>query len=388
MITQRYRKLTNGNYRIYFDYYNPEATPPRKTKFTKLVVSKDFSKQTRGKTPEDAIALDKATGKLNEWRNELRIGVDVSKLKVKALEYLEVFLRKQPQTEPVISNLRGALKQYLYDRIGEEDILLSKVNTEAFGIDFCQWMATKNKEGKLNRHPKTQRQIVTTIRRVLKSAIIEKQIAPGNQIAIREAFKAQSKLLEDEIKYYTKEEVLKLKKLAGNNHTRLGFLFSVATGQRLSDVKNAKWDDIGEEILKKEIGNEVVERSITVLNYTPIKTRRMNKKVTVQLKELANWVLDKMQEMRNGETIFWDITQSRSSISLEMRRWAKQAELENEHTFHAGRHTFAVLSLQAGMSIYAIQKLLAHSDITTTQRYAKFLNKTALEEMDDKFPEL
>lgn len=50
-------------------------------------------------------------------------------------------------------------------------------------------------------------------------------------------------------------------------------------------------------------------------------------------------------------------------------------------TFHIGRHTFATLSLSNHVPIESISKMLGHSDIRTTQIYAKMQEKTIYEDM-------
>lgn len=54
-----------------------------------------------------------------------------------------------------------------------------------------------------------------------------------------------------------------------------------------------------------------------------------------------------------------------------------RAEIPKEISFHCGRHTFATISLNLGMPLEAVQKLLGHKKIGTTQIYAKMLEETS-----------
>ncbi len=45
--------------------------------------------------------------------------------------------------------------------------------------------------------------------------------------------------------------------------------------------------------------------------------------------------------------------------------------IEKPVSFHSSRHSFATLALSKGMPIETVSKILGHTNIVTTQRYAK-----------------
>jgi site-specific recombinase XerD len=56
-------------------------------------------------------------------------------------------------------------------------------------------------------------------------------------------------------------------------------------------------------------------------------------------------------------------------VQRAFRKALTLAKIEDFH-FHDLRHTFASKCVQAGIDLYAVQKLLGHKDGRMTQRYA------------------
>ena len=60
---------------------------------------------------------------------------------------------------------------------------------------------------------------------------------------------------------------------------------------------------------------------------------------------------------------------------------ATLARVKKHLTTHIARHTFATISLRNHVPIESISKMLGHSDIQTTQIYAKMLDEAVSEDM-------
>ena len=77
----------------------------------------------------------------------------------------------------------------------------------------------------------------------------------------------------------------------------------------------------------------------------------------------------------SDDFIFSDMLPDMDCTNKTLQSWMYRADIDKKITFHCGRHTFAVMMLDLGADIYTVSKLLGHRQLTTTQIYAKVLDK-------------
>ena len=73
------------------------------------------------------------------------------------------------------------------------------------------------------------------------------------------------------------------------------------------------------------------------------------------------------------------------TIQRIMKRLANRAHITRPVTPHVLRHTFAVAAVQKGISLPALQRLLGHDRLTTTEIYLNLSPEDVIREFKDKW---
>lgn len=134
-------------------------------------------------------------------------------------------------------------------------------------------------------------------------------------------------------------------------------LFSALTGLRHSDIQKLKWS----EIQKDGDGYR--------LNFTQQKTKGVEyMPMSVQAMQLCG-------ESGDPDLLVFPDLPDPSWISKPVERWIEAAGITKHITFHCFRHTYATLQLAGGTDIYTVSKMLGHTNVKTTQVYAKVIDE-------------
>ncbi len=73
------------------------------------------------------------------------------------------------------------------------------------------------------------------------------------------------------------------------------------------------------------------------------------------------------------------------TIQVLVKRVASRARIKRPVTPHVLRHTFAVTAVQKGISLPALQRLLGHDRLTTTEIYLNLSPEEVIREFREKW---
>jgi site-specific recombinase XerD len=142
------------------------------------------------------------------------------------------------------------------------------------------------------------------------------------------------------------------------------FLTACYCGLRHSDIKTLARSHVKEGFIVKQMKKGRLGKHKTVR--IPVRKR---------LHSLFNW------ENSLG-LLFENPVQENGTTNNYLKEIMQLAGINKHITFHCARHTFAITSLILGIKLEVVSDILGHSEISTTQRYARIVDRLREKEMN------
>ena len=369
----RFKQIANGNKSIYLDYYN---NGKREYEYLRLYITPEktpFDKEGNAHTLRLANAIK--AQKIVELQNKAH-GFTVSTAKQRAnfLSYIQAICSEKKETAKDKTRGRHGVYNALSIHVknyGGDQIMFKQV-TPDFCRDFLEYLKTAENI----RYPKGRSEVFTsgkisentryvyvkalnaTLNRAVQEGIIQQN--PLRLLPRQE----QPKINQDNREFLTIDEVKQLVKTpCVKPMIKNAFLFSCFSGLRFCDVKALTWG-------KLQTDND----GKTIVRFTQQKT---DKTEYLQLSDEALKFLPDRDGADLNAIIF--PLKNNGQTNETLKSWILYAGITKRVTFHVGRHTNATLLLSLGVPIETVSKLLGHSDLKTTQIYAKVIDKSKRE---------
>jgi site-specific recombinase XerD len=163
------------------------------------------------------------------------------------------------------------------------------------------------------------------------------------------------------------QELYKRGELKASQHNVLRyFLFSCYTGLRYTDIKNLKFG-----MLHKLKSNEAEQLIIRLEQH---KTKSI---VSIPIIDKAQQLIGKFYG--KSDPVFKVLSNQKTNDRLKDITAA--AGIDKNITFHSARHTFATVAIEKGIPMEVISTLLGHTELKTTQIYAKINDQVKIDWM-------
>lgn len=329
----------------------------------------------------DLYLIDKPRNPIDKQQNKENLNLAES---IKAKRELEIKngtygftneFKKQTNFIEYFRNLvnkketKGNLGNWYSTQIHLENYAGSNVTFKDIDLQFAEGFKeylnkAKRKDGKPLAN-NSRASYFAKFRAALNEAVKEK-IIYGNPAVETGNYKT----IESQREYLTLDELRKLAQTECRYDVlKRAFLFSCLTGLRWSDINNLKWNDV------QQINNSCR------IHFKQQKTKgQQYLDINQQARELMQGI------GKPDERVFIGLNYS-SYMNVALQMWILKAGITKQITFHCARHTFAVLQLTLGTEIYTLSKMLGHSELKTTQIYAKIVDEK-IKEAVNKIPDI
>lgn len=196
------------------------------------------------------------------------------------------------------------------------------------------------------------------LKKFLKLALIHGhlQINPYDQYKVKKQKTTRPHLTQSEVSLFL--DLFKSIEPGKLKTTLRSFLFSVFTGLAYADIYSLTWEKVKDNCV-------IMDRQKT------------GAALFIPLNKFALSLMVPSDKQKNKVL---GIVYSNQKTNDYLKVAAERLNIQKNISFHVARHTNAILSLKAGISLSAVQSILGHSDIKTTQIYLNHYNAEILED--------
>lgn len=361
----RFKELANGNKSIYLDYYKDGK---REYEFLKLYIIPEKNASAKIQNEEtlrtaNAIKAQRVVSLQNGQHGFSNSGI---KGRTNFISYLRLQAEKYDEkgSKAYATSVRNTIVHLI--RYKGEKVQMKNVDKKYLlgYIEYLNGEASKyfEEDGKEKKRKKISDAskalywgvVVTALKRAVKDDIIASN--PADKISEQDKPKEGKSTKV----YLTLDEV---KALANTPckypDLKNAFLFCCFCALRMCDARRLKWASIK----KTSDGGKQIE----------LVQQKTGEPVYIPLSDNALQWLPSKGKKKDTDNVF-DLPHV-STIEKWLGHWGEAAEVKKHLTYHVSRHTFATLTLAYGADLYTVSKLMGHSNIQTTQIYAKIVDE-------------
>jgi site-specific recombinase XerD len=253
---------------------------------------------------------------------------------------------------------KNRLIEFLNKKHNAKDILLREFTT-ALLQEFYLFLRTEHGSGNNNAMKNLQR-----LRAIFN------YIATTGYSEFRDPYIGFKMSFEKHSREYLEKEEIDIiyhKKFQSKSLERVRdvFVFSCYTGLSYSDIVELKAENI----------RTAFDNNLWIMG----QRQKTGVKFNVRLLDIPNQIIEKYSKKRINDNLLPCITNQKMNEYL--KEIAKLCNINKNITFHVGRHTFATLALNKGVSLESVSKILGHTNIRTTMLYANVTNQKIESEM-------
>jgi integrase len=360
----RYKELKNGAKSIYLDVYR---NGKRNYEFLKLYLVPETTPLEKKQNAEAmAVAINIKAQRINDiFNEEAGIPKAVTRSKMLLSDWMDKYKADQDRngrryTRDIII-VKDLLSEYKGDKVKMRDV------DKNFILGFIDYLhndhiTAQGKRLKLCSVAKYYKRFNSALFAAVRADVIT--MNPSTKISPADKVKTPASQRE----YLTQEELEKVIKTdCKNDRIKNAFLFSCYCGLRFSDICSLKW---GEIVL--DAGKYTIQKII----------KKTQRPIVLPLTKAA---LNCLPEQRGGDNDNVFKLPVNGHTNIIIKKWMADAGIKKYVTFHTARHTFATLGISTDIDLYTMKELLGHTDISTTQIYAKITNQkkiSAVEQLD------